>query len=101
MRNTRIYYKWQQDRGKTVRGPSIVLMPWNIFQIASEVRVDNAQINMAYNRSHVNLCLLRSVFSPLGRLLDCTRLLTDRYIQLSYHTRDLWQEAVSHGKVCL
>jgi hypothetical protein len=51
VRNTRIYYKWQQDRGKTVRGPSIVLMACKIFQIGSEVHLDNAQINMAYNRT--------------------------------------------------
>jgi len=49
-RNTRIDYKWKQDGGKTVRGPSIVLMAWEIFQIASEVRFDDAQINMAHNR---------------------------------------------------
>jgi hypothetical protein len=48
--------------GKTVRGPSIVLMAWKIFEIASEVHLDIVQINVAYNRIFVSSRLLCSVY---------------------------------------
>jgi hypothetical protein len=51
VRNTRIDYEWQYDGGNTVRGPFIVLMACELFQLASEVHFDDAQINMAYNRN--------------------------------------------------
>lgn len=131
VRNTRIDYKWQHDGGKTVRGPSIVLMAWELFQIASEVRFDDAQINMAYNRkaharhamckvfSHrLTICLI--AFGGYDEIVSLLTVwffhLSDAWshgrakiqevidillLQLACYTSGLWKEAVSHGKVHL